>query len=136
MRCFLIALAISASGCSPSTDRPAEVLQSQPWLQSCGNRQIHTMDVDIIPPVARHRAKPDYPAPSADAREGVIIVEAVIDEGGSVCASRLVRGLSPEVDAAAVAAARRWKFDPAIRSGRPVAVSYYLAIEYLSPRMQ
>ncbi|MCH7825465.1 MAG: energy transducer TonB, partial [Acidobacteria bacterium] len=32
------------------------------------------------------------------------------------------RGLDPELDAAAVAAARLWKFEPTMHQGRPVAV--------------
>jgi len=40
----------------------------------------------------------------------------------------VIRSGSPEIDAAVIAALRQWKFRPAIRKGKPVAVYYTLAV--------
>src|SRR3954447_3053757 len=44
---------------------------------------------------------------------GMAIIELVIDLRGQVCAAKILRGLDPEFDRAAVAAVKRWKFRPA-----------------------
>lgn len=60
------------------------------------------------------------------ARAGRIIIEALIDETGSVCASQLVAGETDELSRAYLEAVSSWKFRPAQRKGKAVAVSYTL----------
>ena len=52
--------------------------------------------------------------------EGTVVIEIVIDERGRVVRTRIVRFVAL-LDAAAVAAVRRWVFAPALKHGRPVA---------------
>ncbi|HZF13332.1 MAG TPA: energy transducer TonB [Thermoanaerobaculia bacterium] len=59
---------------------------------------------------------------------GTPIYEATITAKGDVANIRVIRSGSPEIDAAVIAALRQWKFRPAIRKGKPVAVYYTLAV--------
>jgi periplasmic protein TonB len=77
------------------------------------------------------RVLPDYPAAALHAgREGVVVIRAVIDERGRITEARLLRGIDPALDEAALAAIRRWRFRPATRFGKPVRVNYILSVDF------
>lgn len=66
------------------------------------------------------RVQPDYPARAREARQsGAVAVEVSINERGEVVAAQAVSGPTLLRDSA-VSAARRWKFKPATRDGKPV----------------
>ncbi len=67
------------------------------------------------------QTKPIYPrAPFEKKIEGTVLVEFLVNEGGRVSYAEIRRSL-PGLDAAALACVRDWQFEPAKRSGRPVA---------------
>jgi protein TonB len=73
---------------------------------------------------------PIYPEIARAARaEGVVIIEATIDEHGSVTAARVLRSVNL-LDAAAVAAVRQWTFTPARLNGEPVAVIMTVTVNF------
>jgi protein TonB len=64
----------------------------------------------------------EYPPLALAARvNGSVIVEVMIDEGGSVIAARAISG-HPLLKDAAVNATRQWKFSTTELSGVPVRV--------------
>jgi len=65
---------------------------------------------------------------------GIVILESRIDERGNVRDVRVVRGVSAAIDRAIVDAVSCWKFHPATRRGRPVAVRYVLTVN-VEPQM-
>jgi protein TonB len=82
-------------------------------------------------PILVTRVKPDYTrAAQMAGLEGDVVLEAVIDERGRVTALRVLRGLDPGLDQAALDAVRRWRFKPALRNGKPVKVFYILTVHY------
>ncbi len=66
-------------------------------------------------------APPEIP-PGKTGREGVVVLELTIDPEGNVVEAKVLRGLDPDLDAAAVAAARRWRYEPTVYRGRPATV--------------
>ena len=68
-----------------------------------------------------HDVEPRVPS-SAAARRGIAILALLIDTAGNVAEVETLRGVDPELDAAAIGAARLWKFEPTMHKGRPVAV--------------
>lgn len=71
---------------------------------------------------AIRRVEPSYPPMARAARvTGTVVVEVTIDEQGNVIAAKAISG-PPLLKAAAVAAARGWKFTPTQLSGVPVKV--------------
>lgn len=61
---------------------------------------------------------------------GIAIIELIIDPNGRVCAARILRGLDPEFDRAALVAVRQWKFRPAIsNSGKPVTGAFNVTVK-------
>jgi protein TonB len=75
----------------------------------------------IIKAEAAQRVQPDYPASARAAHQsGAVTVELSINERGEVAAAQVLSGPSL-LRNAAVAAARRWRFKPATRDGKPVS---------------
>jgi protein TonB len=68
------------------------------------------------------------PVPEGKRRK-LIVLKAVIGEDGAVSDVQVYRGLVPEMDEAARVALSRWKFMPAIRDGKPVAVDILVGIQ-------
>jgi periplasmic protein TonB len=75
---------------------------------------VWSADEVAVPPKLIEAVHPQYPAIArARGQEGVVVVQAVIDRGGSVEPDALrVLESHPPFDDAAVAAFRQWKFQP------------------------
>jgi len=103
-------------------DSSAPVREAATWalwhVSSPGfdNRQL----MDSSPRVLV-QTKPFYPRAAFDQKlEGTVLVEFLINELGRVSHAEIRRSLSG-FDQAALACVRDWQFEPARRSGRPVA---------------
>jgi len=72
-------------------------------------------------PQARSRIAPVYPhAAGADAREGEVFVEFMVDETGSVRDARVVRSSNRIFEEPTLRAVERWRFEPGRKNGRVV----------------
>ena len=73
---------------------------------------------------------PRYPAIAQASRvEGVVILEAVIAEDGSVQDVRVLRS-KPLLDDAALEAVRQWRFTPTLLGGHPVPVVMTVTVSF------
>jgi TonB family protein len=94
------------------------------------SRIYSSADTDVIPPVdVDHRRVPVWaPTREADRRATLRgVLQVVIDQSGAVESATLNHELSPVYDRALLAAARRWRFQPATRNEQPV--KYLKSIE-------
>jgi TonB family protein len=74
-------------------------------------------------PRALKTAKPFYPREPYDAGvQGAVSLELVVDATGLAGDVRVLKSLHPDLDEAAIASARQWRFAPGTRAGQPVAV--------------
>jgi len=81
----------------------------------------------------RRISGPDPVIPPTAARipgTHLVVLDAVIDHEGFVQEITVVKSAPLGLDRAAVAAVRRWRFEPATLHGRPVAVRYHLTVNY------
>ena len=84
--------------------------------------QIHRVGGAIREPRKIVDAPVVYPEIARQARvEGLVILEATIDERGFVTGARVLRS-RPMLDAAALAAVRQWRYTPTLLNGVPVPV--------------
>lgn len=86
-----------------------------------------------LPPAVLTRVKPDYPS-SARARgiEGSVVLRAIVDRRGRIEEPIAVVESVSELDAAAIAAVRRWSFRPAEDpSGEPIRVVLEIPIRFV-----
>ena len=75
----------------------------------------------IRPPTLVHRVEPAYPPMAVQAHlQGIVILEAVVDERGAVKEVRVLRSVNPLLDQEAVRAVRQWRYEPVVLNGTPV----------------
>lgn len=85
---------------------------------------------DIGPPRKLTHVDPVYPAEAQAARvQGVVIVEAIIDQQGNVVKTQVLRSV-PMLDAAAVDAVSQWKFTPTLLNGVPTSVVMTMTVNF------
>lgn len=97
-----------------------------------GDAPLPLRDV-AAPPELLERVIPEYP-PRARAMqiEGQVTLEVVLDRDGRVEETVRVLRSVPALDAAAIAAVRRWRFRPARgRDGRPVRVVMEVPVRFV-----
>ena len=63
--------------------------------------------------------------------QGMVLLEAIIDERGNVVNARAQRPLPMGLTEEAIAAVTQWKFKPATLAGRPVKVYFTLRVDFL-----
>lgn len=77
------------------------------------------------------RVEPKYPDEAKSYRvSGVVILEATIDEAGTVTRTRVVKGLPFGLSEAATEAVANWRYKPATMDGKPVKVAYNVSVEF------
>lgn len=93
-------------------------------------------DRDVVAPAEVEWRFPSW-LPHTDAlRRATLtgLLEIVVDASGAVESAVLVRPLSPQYDASLVAAAKSWRFRPAIRDGRAVRFRKQIQIVLEPPK--
>jgi TonB family protein len=92
-------------------DLPAAPRELQPW-PSCAN---------MIPPKPLRTPDPDYPLNARDEpNTGMVVLQVPIDEQGRVFAPVVYESLGKNFDKEALAAVKRWRFQPAKCGQAPV----------------
>jgi|SRR5436190_13072279 len=94
--------------------------------------RLHPVRVggNVPQPLKTHDARPTYPAEAQAARvQGVVIVEALIDQTGAVANAGVLRSI-PMLDAAALGAVSRWHFAPTIVNGQPASVIMTVTVNF------
>jgi len=89
---------------------------------------------DVSKPIRIQYVDPVYPELARKARiQGVVILEAIIDENGNMVEARVLRspGKAFGFDEAAIEAIKQWKFKPGLQNGVPVPVIYTLTVQFL-----
>lgn len=82
-------------------------------------------------PVALYAPPPVYTEAARHRRvQGMAVVEAVIEADGRVTSVRIVKDLPMGLGGAAARAVAQWRFEPATRNGRPIAVFYRLSVHF------
>ena len=84
----------------------------------------------IVPPTKLQHVPPAYPALALAARvQGVVILDAVIAENGTVRELRILRSI-PLLDQAALDAVRQWRFTPTLLNGQPTPVIMTVTVAF------
>jgi TonB family protein len=85
----------------------------------------------VSKPVKVYAPPPVYTEEARKQRlQGVVIVEAIIDQEGCVNQDHILKGLPQGLGRAALAAVEKWVFEPAFLDGQPVKVYYTLTINF------
>jgi len=88
-------------------------------------------DPGVKAPRPLHTPEPKYSKSARKQKiEGVVTLSVIIGTDGKAHDVKVVNSLEPSLDANAIAVIKTWKFAPATKDGRPVAVAMVLEIDY------
>jgi TonB family protein len=83
-----------------------------------------TCDPLVQAPVPVTEERPQFTAEDMRAHvNGAVLLYGIVDENGQVTGLQIVRSLSAGLDEQSMKAFAQWKFRPALRQGKPVAVA-------------
>jgi TonB family protein len=93
---------------------------------------IYKVGGSVSEPVELSRVRPVYP-PEARAKgpTGVVKLNAVIDESGTVTSVEPIESPDATLTAAAVAAVGQWTYKPALKDGKPVKVRLSITVSFM-----
>jgi TonB family protein len=103
-----------------------------PAQEPFGRNAYRTSESGVELPRAVARAQPFYPRePHGQGIQGTVKLEVVIERTGSVGDVRVIKSLHPDLDQAAIASARKWRFTPGTKDGQSVDVIVTMDVEFL-----
>lgn len=102
-----------------------------PMAALADGKTYSASDPAIQKPVLVEKIEPSYTERAkAEKIEGTVLLRIEIDEKGATQNQSVVKGLDPDLDAAALQAISQWKFQPATKSGEPVRVFANVEIHF------
>ena len=82
-------------------------------------------------PAVISEVRPQYTAAAMRAGiQGTVSLSVVIGVDGSIADVRVTKSLDPDLDEQAVSAAKRWRFSPGTKDGKPVPVEVTLELTF------
>jgi TonB family protein len=86
---------------------------------------------DITPPRLITRTDPEYSDIARQLKwQGTVVLWLVVDASGSVQNVQVTQPLGAGLDEKAIATVSQWKFDPAMKDGKPVAVAIAVEVNF------
>ena len=111
---------------APQPNPPQMVVPPDPEKPPNFNDYVYVEEL----PEAITKVPPSYPDAAREARvEGTVMVQALVLKDGTVGDIKIVKSI-PELDAAAAACVRQWRFKPALAKGQPVAVWVAVPVKF------
>jgi TonB family protein len=103
---------------------------AEPFDQTVARVQPIRVGGNVRVPTKVRDDKPAYPADAQAAGvQGVVIIEAIVDESGSVANARVLRSI-PSLDQAALGAVSQWRFAPTDVNGSPAHVLMTVTVNF------
>jgi len=93
---------------------------------------IYDVGPGITPPRVIHQVSPQYLGSRGIRVVGSVVIALVVTSQGFPKDPQVVKSLEKDVDKSAVDAVKQWRFDPAKKDGKAVAVRTALEIDFHS----
>ena len=106
----------------PVTAEYARLMKEMKPVRITADMQAPKKVVDVpvlYPPAAREKKI-----------EGVVLVEVIVDTAGKVAGAQIARSVLPDLDKAALTAARSWKFEPYVVDSTPRNAVMQVAVAF------
>ena len=97
------------------------------------HEKVYKIGGDVSVPSLTYSVDAKFPDAEKNAKngmQGVAVVELIVDSKGRPRDIRVKRSLRPDFDKCAIDAVRQYKFDPAMRRGKPVAVEVTIEVNF------
>lgn len=107
----------------------ASGLMSPAKQDGCGNEKVHC----VTPPqmlLSEIPQEPQVHGSGATKYSGTAVLQLIVTTDGTPSDIKVLKSLGPGFDAKAIAAVQKWKFVPAKKDGKPVAVQIQVEVEF------
>lgn len=85
----------------------------------------------VTAPRAIYKPDPEYSTEARQAKyQGTVILNLIVDASGRPRGIQVARSLGMGLDEKAMEAVRQWRFEPAMKDGKPVAVSVSIEVAF------
>jgi TonB family protein len=102
----------------------AEMQQTEKHVES-------RKDASLPTPVPLHTVAPEYPeSAKSEGIQGTVFVKLLVDTTGHVAEAEVLKSAHPDLDKAAVEAARQWEFEVAEFVDRPVQQYVVIPVKF------
>ena len=109
----------------------AMLLTAHTSAQNDANGKVYRVGVGVSPPRVTDAPNPEYTREARTARyQGICILRLVVGEDGRPRDVTVTRRLGYGLDEKAVEAVKQWKFKPAMKDGKPVAVQINVEVTF------
>jgi TonB family protein len=96
---------------------------------------LHIPGMDKAP-LPTKKVIPDYPVELRELGiQGIATVDMLIDSTGRVVAAELIHSPVRELGPLALAAAKKWTFEPASAKGKPITTRVRVPFEFVMPQL-
>ena len=93
--------------------------------------KVYTVGDGVAAPIPIYKPEPPYTKEAKAAKlQGTGVYSAVIDDSGNVADVQVKRSLEKGLDESAAQTVRSWKFKPATKDGKPVAVRVVIEVSF------
>lgn len=89
---------------------------------------VAQLEHSLVPPVVEEQYDFLRPPVPEDKANEVIILRGVVTEDGKVRDLRVYRGVDPIADQLALLAFNRWRFQPALKAKKPIAIEFLVGV--------
>lgn len=128
---------IAAAASAPSTPALTATSVTAPAVATAAPPAIFTpLDTDVTPPAVLDQALPPWTF-GTRLKTGVFtgMLDIIVDEHGAVERVAVIEPVWPPYDAALLESARKWRYTPALKDGKPVKYKRVLAIR-IDPKVR
>ena len=93
--------------------------------------KVYKVGNGVTAPIPTYKPEPPYTKDAKAAKlQGTGVYSAVIDDSGNVADVQVVRPVDRGLDESAAQTLRTWKFKPATKDGKPVAVKVVVEVSF------
>jgi periplasmic protein TonB len=91
---------------------------------------VYDLGPGVTPPRVIKQVNPHYSTDRGVRPVGSVVIGLVVSSKGLPKDPHVVKGLDKELDESAVEAVKEWRFSPAQKNGRPIAVRVSVQIQF------
>jgi len=114
----------SMSGQNPSSSEVAKQDQSEAQTQGhYPTERVYRVGYGVTSPRVIHRVDPVVERARRAEEQGIVRLWLIVTKEGEPKDIKVAKSLSRELDQKAIDAVSQWKFSPATKDGKPVAVA-------------
>jgi TonB family protein len=101
------------------------------FSQVPGAPALESIGPCVSPPTVRKKIEPEYSEEARKARhQGKVLMAIVVRADGKVGDVQMIRALGRGLDEQAIKAVKKWRFNPAMKEGKPVAVKITVEMNF------